>query len=286
MPAAPDTRTRLRRFARLAAPLLHSAAAMHPGQHAARERPGNGVEFLDLAEYSPGADLRHLDWARSRTRGRPTMRRYRDEVSSDWVLCVDVSASMAAGHKWLQACDIARALAYAVLFAGHRVALCAFADSLTARCTPGRGQATFTAVCRTLDGLAPARRGGASRPAACAPHVRQHANVVVVSDLLRDDVMLPDLARLAVRAGSAHAIQVLAEDETALPSGAPVKLIDCESGASRVLVPQADATRAALESYCRHLHERCTVLGIRSSRAHDVDNWERVLLQHFGARSC
>ena len=46
----------LRRFARLAAPLLQGAAARGLGSRAARNRAGPGLEFLDMRDYQPGDD--------------------------------------------------------------------------------------------------------------------------------------------------------------------------------------------------------------------------------------
>ena len=53
---------RLRRFARLAAPLLRGKATQGIGPRAARNRAGTGLEFLDLRRYTPGEDVRHVDW--------------------------------------------------------------------------------------------------------------------------------------------------------------------------------------------------------------------------------
>ncbi len=53
---------RLRRFARLSAGILRGTAAQGTGPRAARNRPGPGLEFLDLRTYTAGDDVRHIDW--------------------------------------------------------------------------------------------------------------------------------------------------------------------------------------------------------------------------------
>ena len=187
---------RLRRFARLAAPMLRGNALQGTGQRAARNRAGAGLEFLDLREYTPGEDVRHIDWRQTARRRRLLVRRYRDEAASDWLLCVDGSASMGRGRKWQLAVELAAALAYTIISAGHRASLVIFAERIHAFCPPGRGQRQFAVIARQLTGFQPAEQGGASVAGLCAGRVSRSGNLVLLSDFLRDDAMTDDLRRV------------------------------------------------------------------------------------------
>ena len=88
---------RLRRFARLAAPLLRSTAQQGFGLQVAQNKAGTGLEFLDLRPYATGEDARHIDWRQSQLRNQMLMRSYREETASDWTICLDGSASGASG---------------------------------------------------------------------------------------------------------------------------------------------------------------------------------------------
>lgn len=276
---------RLKRFARLAAPMLDGAAARGAGSRPALNRAGSGLEFLDLRTYVPGDDLRHVDWRRTSRRQAPIVRRYRDEAAADWCIAVDGSASMAFGGKWRMAAQLASALAYALIQAGHRPGLAVFAGSVQAWCGPGRGQRQFTAIVQVLRQYRPPRTGGASRPGACAERLHRAGSFVLLSDFLEADVMSEDLRRLSFGRADGHAIQVLAANERAVGAEGPVRLLDCESGAEqRTVVSSAavEAASAALAAHGQRLRRQCAAFGLRFSTCTDADDWERVLLTHLG----
>jgi uncharacterized protein (DUF58 family) len=56
---------------------------------------GNSLEFHDYRSYSPGDDLRHVDWAAYARSELLTVRLYREEVAPRVDLVIDVSRSMA-----------------------------------------------------------------------------------------------------------------------------------------------------------------------------------------------
>ena len=49
-------------LARVVDRLLINRHLLAPGQRTNRLRPGCGIEFLDHREYSPGDDIRAVDW--------------------------------------------------------------------------------------------------------------------------------------------------------------------------------------------------------------------------------
>ncbi len=58
-------------------------------------RRGGGVEFSEHKEYTPGDDLKHIDWRAYARTDRYYIKRYEQEVHSSLTLVVDASASMA-----------------------------------------------------------------------------------------------------------------------------------------------------------------------------------------------
>lgn len=276
---------RLRRFARLSAGFLRGTAAQGTGPRAARNRPGPGLEFLDLRAYTPGDDVRHIDWRQTSRRVEPMVRRYRDEAASDWFLCVDGSASMRLGGKWGLACELTIALAYALIYGGHRVALAIFAERVHGYCRPGRGQHQFGAVLKTLLDYQPPRRGGASSPGLCADSVSRSGNLILISDFLCEDAMTEDLRRLRAAVSTARALQVLSKDEAAVPGKGAVRLIDVESGAERRLTLSQESrgeALATLEDHVARVRRAAATLDIPFSRCVVGDDWEQVLVRHLG----
>jgi uncharacterized protein (DUF58 family) len=289
----------LERFARLAAPLLQGTAARGLGPRAARNHAGPGLEFLDLRNYEPGNDIRHIDWRQTARRQQTMIRRYRDEAAADWFICTDRSASVRLGEgKWLMTVQLTSALAYALLFAGHRVALLLFSDRIDGFCTLGRGPRHFATVLNLVlrqdgdDEDLLARRqatfsGRRSNLGLCRDFLTRDCNVFVVSDFLEPDGMREDLRSIRATVSSVDAIQVLARDEAHVPTSGSTMLRDVESGRGRpVLISEhaQEKARQALQSHCETLRRDCSTLGIRFNSCAVGQRWENILLRHFTAQ--
>ncbi|GIW70953.1 MAG: hypothetical protein KatS3mg102_0495 [Planctomycetota bacterium] len=174
---------------------------------------GASLELLELRDYVPGDDLRHLDWRAYARSDRLQTRLYRAEVAP-WVeLICDCSASMAVSARKERA---ARALLAALLWcsraAGGRPRLLAC----------GKGPLAATS---------PPAFGGPD-PLELVPAVplRPRGVRVLLSDLLHRADPAPRLARLAAGAAQLVVIQLLDPWELAPEATGPLELVDCESG--------------------------------------------------------
>ena len=305
----------LQRFARLAAPFLRGAAARGLGPRAATNRPGPGLEFLDLRDYQPGDDIRHIDWRQSARRQRTMVRRFRDEAAADWFICVDGSASVKLdGDKWRMTAQLSAALAYALLYAGHRVALLIFSERVDGFLPLGRGAHQFSALLALLlqqDNTRPGQAGGSALQTAfswpwtksgvqsappggsksnlgrCRDFLTQNSNVFVVSDFLEPDGMRPDLRSIRSAVSSASALQVLASDEAQVPARGVTRIQDVESGRNRSFLVSDQAVerlRLNLAAHRNRLQKSCAALGIGFASCDAGERWERVLLAHLKAR--
>lgn len=99
------------------------------GQHRSA-RHGFAVEFAQHREYSPGDDLRHLDWKVYGRTGRHYLKQYEQETDFVAWLLVDASQSMAYGdgplNKYDYACTAAASLASLILRQSDRAGLAVF----------------------------------------------------------------------------------------------------------------------------------------------------------------
>ena len=89
----------------------------HPGSYASPRR-GTSLEFADYRLYSPGDDLRYLDWGIYARSDKLYIKLFREEVDLFAYVFIDASASMAfpsVSNKFLPASHIAAALSYVVL---------------------------------------------------------------------------------------------------------------------------------------------------------------------------
>jgi len=290
MSRAPIPEAELRRFAHLAAPLLQGTAAGGFGPRAARNRPGRGLEFLDTRHYEPGDDIRTIDWRQSARNQRLVIRRYRDETAADWFICIDCSASVGwGGRKWPATVHLTTALAYTLLYAGHRVAVLLFSDRINGLCKLGRGAHHYAELLRTLG---EGNRGETPLPQShknsnlglCRPLLTQNSNVFILSDFLEPDGMRPELKSIRSRAATVNAIQVLDDDEVRVPAGAVTELRDVESGEIRHVAMSDQTVQDAankLQSHCETLRADCNGIGVRFTTCRTAQNWQRVLLDHL-----
>ncbi len=60
-------------------------------------RQGPGADLVGYRPYRPGEDLRQLDWNLLARLDKPYVRVTREEAGEQWVICLDVSASMGVG---------------------------------------------------------------------------------------------------------------------------------------------------------------------------------------------
>ena len=89
----------------------------HPGSYSSPRR-GTSLEFADYRRYSPGDDIRYLDWGIFARSDRLYVKLFREEVDLFAYIFIDASASMAfptSAEKFLPASHVALALAYVVL---------------------------------------------------------------------------------------------------------------------------------------------------------------------------
>jgi len=89
----------------------------HTGSYSSPRR-GTSLEFADYRKYSPGDDLRYLDWGIYARTDRLYVRIFREEVDLFAYIFVDASASMgfpSREEKFLPASHVALALSYVIL---------------------------------------------------------------------------------------------------------------------------------------------------------------------------
>ena len=91
---------------------------------------GGGIEFADRREYTPGDDLRYLDWNVYAKFGDLLLKRFQEEEDLHVYILLDASKSMDCGspNKFDYARRIAAALAYIALADLDRVSIFAYAD--------------------------------------------------------------------------------------------------------------------------------------------------------------
>ena len=196
---------------------------------------GSSQEFLDFRDYSPGDDLRHLDWRGYARTDQLKIRLFQEEVAPHVDVIVDASASMAStSGKERATRDLVQLFAAWAAREGSR-----------ARCLRAGGGDLGDAERRVFAGGAPFAAPGLA--------LRQRGLRVVVSDFLQPDDPAPALRKIAAGAAALVVVQLLDPWERQPQELGATTLRDCESDAQ--LEVQLDAR--TLTAYQGRLQRLC-----------------------------
>jgi uncharacterized protein (DUF58 family) len=254
-----------------------------PGERRSKRR-GRSVEFDDFRNYTPGDDLRHIDWNVYARFDRLFVKLFREEEDLSLTIALDVSASMDAGtpSKIVFASKLAAALASVGLFNQNRVSLATFGAGPFRMLAPMRGKSNIK---KAADFLLESLRINAAHHESqesfahaatkLASTRRNRGILIVISDWLFDAELTQGLnafgAATQVGALDTYALMVRSPDERdptlAQKRGmfGDLLLTDIESGrTAEVTISDASITayrhqREAFESSWR---QACTARGI------------------------
>lgn len=274
-----------------------------PGERRSKRR-GQSVEFDDFRLYSPGDDLRHIDWNVYARLERLFVKLFRAEEDLSVVVAVDASASMQGGppSKLVLAQRLAMSLAYLALVNRNRVVLGGLGLAgrpAWHRLSPMRGRQAVSRAARfVLDELT--SEPGSGRPSltaglrALAQSRTGRGVVIVISDFLTDEDLRDGLNWLAAGRGfDTWCVQVLSPGEMdplqLRDAGliGDLRLLDVETGeAAEVTVSPAliRRYRRRLTAFCEQLRAACLARGMAYLLVPSDTDLEALLLEQLRRR--
>ena len=184
---------------------------------------GFSVEFAEHREYSPGDDLRHLDWKVFGRSDRLYLKEYELETNLRAHLLLDTSESMdyrsGKTSKLELGCYVAAALAYMLMRQQDAVGLACFSRDVGTRLPPHSGLGMLRPLLTALATAKPAEKTDLGRVLnAVAEQVRQKSLIVLISDLFdKPETILKGLHHLRHRRHDVIVIHILDEYEVKFP---------------------------------------------------------------------
>ncbi len=248
-------------------------------------RHGFAVEFAQHREYTPGDDIKHMDWKVYGRTERYFLKQYEQETNLVAWLIIDASESMqyASGTrtKYDLACTAAAAMAYLVLQQADSVGVSLVANDVRAYLRPSGQMNQLREACRVMvDGPFAGSRGIARGVDELATRTGRRGIVFLFSDLL-DDVpeLLAALQHLRYQKHEVVVFHTLDAAEIDFPfrqttlfrglEGLPEILTD-PLGIRDQYLAAFQAHVAALEAGCRRLEIDYVRLRTDADLGHDL----------------
>ncbi len=258
---------------------------------------GFSVEFSEYRQYTPGDDLRYLDWKVLARSDRHYIKRFEDETNLRCQLVVDNSQSMSFGstmvantNKTYSKADYAKTLAaclaYCLIQQRDAAGLMLFDEQVEAFVPARFRHGQLRQICVTLERATTGRSTDLVRPLdQVAAQVRKRGLIVLISDLLAPlDGLERALTALQACGHQLAVLQVLDPRELSLDFADAALFVDAESG-RELYVDPADARasyQAKLEAHLAAVRRTCDKLGAVHELAATDRPLEEVLGEFLG----
>src|SRR5271169_908458 len=206
---------------------------------------GFSQEFAKYRAYTPGDDLRHVDWNVFARTERMYLKRYRGETNSQLALMLDTSASMGYSSHGISKLDYGRFLAVSLAYLANQqrdaAGVIIFDDDVRNYVQPSTRQGQFMRVAHAIEKAQLGTRTDFAKPFIhFQEFLRRRGIVVVLSDFYEQpETVINTVAPLRFRGNEVILFHVLDPQEIKPKFREPVLLVDMEdSHASLEVSPE------------------------------------------------
>jgi len=196
---------------------------------------GFSQEFAEYRAYSPGDDLRHVDWNVFARTERAYLKRYRGETNSQLTLMLDSSASMGFTSHSTTKLDYGRFLAVSLAYLANQqrdaAGVIIFDDDVRNYVTPSTRQGQFMRVAHAIERAQLGTRTDFARPFIHFQQFhRRRGIVVVISDFYEQpETVINTVAPLRFHGNDLILFHVLDPQEIRPKLKEPLLLVDMET---------------------------------------------------------
>ena len=254
---------------------------------------GNSIEFADYRNYTPGDDLRRLDWNVFARLDRPFLKLFEEEEDLVVHILLDVSQSMDFGsgeqNKFYYAVRLAAALGAIALSNSDWLTVTSIrkleSGGAAAQFGPTRGQFNTLSMLQFMESQKPVGKtdlGQSLRD--YIAKTRRPGLAFLISDLFSTSSYHEALAQLQGRGFEVVIIHVLSPEEFEPPLVGDLRLVDIETGQPQDVSVDNEMRqlyRKRLESWLQEIQGDCQKRGARYLRINTSQPWDRVILQEM-----
>jgi uncharacterized protein (DUF58 family) len=256
-----DPREILRKIRRLELRTRRLVESSFAGQYQSVFK-GRGMNFEEVRPYTPGDEIRAIDWNVTARTGEPYIKKFTEEREMTVMIVLDVSASGDFGSvresKREMAAEVASILAFSAIHNNDKVGLLLFSDRVELFIPPKKGRLHILRLIREMLFFSPKGRGTDLAEALEYMNkvITRRAVVFVISDFLTGDFTRP--LTVSAKRHDMVALNVVDPAEEALPDVGVILLEDPETGEQI----EVDTSRRAITgNYARLAGERAKELG-------------------------
>src|SRR5215216_786299 len=195
---------------------------------------GRGMSFKEVREYSPGDDIRFIDWNVSARFGHPFSKIFEEERELTVMLLIDVSASSLFGtthaSKKEIATEIAAVLAFSAVNNGDKIGVIFYSDRVEGYIPPKKGRQHALFIVRELLSVEPKKKGTQLSTALRYFNntTRQKSIAFILSDFI--DANYQDALRVASNKHDLIGIKLYDKMDRFLPKLGLLRIEDAEKG--------------------------------------------------------
>jgi uncharacterized protein (DUF58 family) len=255
---------------------------------------GQGMEFAEVREYTPGDDIRSIDWNVTARTGKPFVRRYTEERELTVALACDLSGSQYFGAsaklKQEVTAELAAVLAFSALQNNDKVGAFMFTEEIESHVPPRKGRRHVLHLIRDLLAFTPQKPGTRIGPSLDTINrvLKRRCILFLISDF-RDEGFETSLKRAALKH---DLVPVIVGDprEADIPKvGALLDLEDPETGRRTILDAGRKEPLAALkraeEARLRALDRLFAGMGLEAIKVGTDRSYIDPIVQFFQRRT-
>ena len=222
---------------------------------------GRGMEFDEVREYSPGDEIRSIDWNVTARMGHPYVKRFVEERELTIMFLVDLSASGAYGTvektKNEAAAEICALLAFSAIKNNDKVGLVLFTDTIEMFVPPKKGTSHVLRLIRDLLNFTPQHTK--TDISIALDYLGRVMQKRCVAFLVSDFLCEPGFEKSLHVLGRRHdliAVSISDPSEMALPAVGIVELEDAENGERLFIDTGNSGVRKAYQRFSRERMDR------------------------------
>lgn len=214
---------------------------------------GRGMAFSEVREYSPGDEIRTIDWNVTARTSTAHVKVFEEERELTLMLIVDISASENFGtrgqFKREMITEICAVLAFSALQNNDKIGIILFSNKVELYIPPQKGKGHVLRIIRELIEFHPEEKGTDISVAVSYFNnvIKKRSIAFVISDFYDEDYLTP--MKIAARRHDLIAMQIFDKAEAELPKLGLLQIKDPESGKVKWIDSSSSRVRNQYKSW-------------------------------------